>query len=104
RQKLGLDAPEEQAEMVPGHSVLTVDGQTLLGVALNARATGEPLQMKTRSGVKTYERVNLAGPVKDAQIDAMLIYTPEEYYQLLLDKAQPDSAAAHHELAERCVN
>lgn len=100
----GIDLPEETVEMVDGHRVRLVDGAEVVGVAENPRAVNEPLRMKTRTGVKTYERSVLAGPVQDVKIDGLLVYTVEELYQQMRDANPPETAAAHKALALRCMN
>jgi hypothetical protein len=104
RLKLGIDLPEETVEYVAGHRVLLTSGEKVEGLAENPRATGERLRMKTRSGVKEYERASLAGPVEDAQIDGLIVHTVEELYQSIRDKEPPETPAAHKALAFRCMN
>ncbi len=104
RLKIGIDLPEESVVLVDGHRVILTDGTKVEGIALNPRATNEPLRMKTRSGVKEYERASLAGPVEDVKIDGLLVNTPDELFQSLRDKDPPETSAAHKALALSCMN
>jgi hypothetical protein len=104
RLKLGIDLPDETVELVPGHRVQLISGEKVEGLALNPRVLSEPLKMKTRTGVKEYDRASLAGPVEDAQIDGLIIYTVEELYQKIHDESSLDTPAAHKLLATRCMN
>ena len=99
----GLDLPEETVETVKGHRVLLNSGETIVGVAENPRDSA-PLRMKTRTGVKTYDRETLAGKVEDADIDGLVVYTVEELYQLIRNQSPPETAYAHKALAQRCMN
>jgi hypothetical protein len=100
----GLDLPEETVETVPGHRVLLNSGATLVGIAENPRVITEPLRMKTRTGVKEYDRATLAGKVEDADIDGLVVFTVEELYQYIRNQAPPENAAAHKAMAQRCMN
>lgn len=103
RRDAGIDLPEETVEFVAGHRVLLNSGEWAIGVAENPRDSA-PLRMKTRTGVKEYDRSMLAGKVEDAQIDGLLVYTPEELYQRIFNETRPENAAAHKALAQRCMN
>jgi len=104
RLKLGIDLPEETTELRPGHRVMLVSGEKVEGLALNPRETNKPLQMKTRTGVKEYDRSSLAGPIEDAMIDGLIINNREELYQQVRDENPPETPAAHKALAQRCMN
>lgn len=104
RLKLGIDLPDESVELVPGHRVTLASNEKVEGFSDNPRAIGEKLRMKTRTGVKEYDRAALAGPVEDAQIDGLIIYSVEELYQKIRDESPPETPAAHKQLAMRCMN
>jgi hypothetical protein len=99
----GLDLPEETVELVKGHRVLLNSGETIYGVAENPRDSA-PLRMKTRTGVKEYDRATLAGKVEDADIDGLVVYEVEELYQKIRNENPPETAYAHKAMAQRCMN
>lgn len=104
RQTYGLEASEGSVEYVPGHRVRLITGDWIEGVAENIRNTSEPLRVRTRTGVRSFDRSQLAGAVEDTQIDGLLVYTEEELYQRMRDENPPESGAAHKALAQRCLN
>ncbi len=103
RLQYGIDVPEETEIKIPGHSILLTNGDTVVGVAENPRALGEPLRLRTRTGVRPYDRRVIAKPPMDVQIDALLVYSPEELYTMRRDEAPPENAAAHKALAEYAI-
>ena len=103
RLELGYDLPEETVVMRPGHRVLLVSGETLVGFAENPR-DDKPLRWKTKVGWKEYDRSALAGPVESTQVDGLVIFNVEELYQNLRDEAPPETAAENRDLAQKCIN
>lgn len=103
RRENGIDLPEETIEQVDGHRVLLTTGEWITGVAENPRDSA-PLRMRTRTGVKEFDRSTLAGKVEDAKIDGLLVYSPEELYQRIRNESPPETAYAHKALAQKCVN
>jgi hypothetical protein len=104
RETYGLEASEGSVEYVAGHRVLLSSGEWIYGVAENPRASSEPLRMRTRTGVRVFDRSALAGQVEDASIDGLLVYSEEELYQRMRDESPPETGAAHKALAQRCMN
>jgi hypothetical protein len=102
RRTLGIDVEEAPVVLVDGHRVTLVTGETITGVAENPRGT-EPLRMKTRAGVREYDRSTFAGEVEAVRIDGRLVYAPEEFYVLLRDAEPPRTTAANEELAKKCL-
>jgi hypothetical protein len=100
----GIDLPEETVELVHGHRFLLTSGQVVEGVAENPREMDKPLRLKTRTGVKEYDRSSIAGKVEDADIDGLLVYDVEALYQQIRDEKPPETPAAHKALAQRCMN
>jgi hypothetical protein len=100
----GIDLPEETVEVVHGHRFQLTTGQIVEGFASNPRELDKDLHLKTVTGWKDYPRASIAGKVEDADIDGLLVYTPEELYQQLRDANPPDTPAAHKALAQKCMN
>lgn len=100
RIRTGIEVPDDVEIMVPGHRILTNTngGQILEGRVLNADEKDKPLQLKTRTGVQTFERTTIAR-VDEASLPGLSVYTADELYQLLRDENPPESAAAHMDLA-----
>jgi hypothetical protein len=73
-------------------------------VAENPREIDKPLRLRTITGVKEYDRSQLAGKVEDARIDGLLVYKVEDLYQKIRDENPPQTPAAHKNLAQRCMN
>jgi hypothetical protein len=99
----GIDLPEGSVELIAGHRVLLNSGEYLVGFAENPRDSA-PLRMRTRTGTKEYDRSMLAGKVEDVQIDGLVVYSVEDLYQNIRNANPPETAAAHKQMAQRCMN
>lgn len=95
--RTGIEAPEEDAVRVPGHTVLLATGDVLQGLVLNLDAKGEAVKLKTASGVREYDRTQVQR-TDATELDGLAVYTADELYQWLRDQAPPDSPAAHKAL------
>ncbi len=107
REELGIHIPEEEQFLVDGHRVaVSAGGQKTVykrGVAENpdARGSGNGLRLKTRTGIVTipWETV---GSVDEIDLEGLVAYSRDELYQMALDRAPPETARAHFDLAVDC--
>jgi hypothetical protein len=102
RVQTGLEFADEETILVPGHKVLLVTNEWMSGLATNADAKGEPLKLKSATGVREFDRTQVA-KIESAKLDGLLVYAPEELYQWLRDRSPPDSAAAHMDLGVKAM-
>lgn len=104
REDLGIDIPEEEQVLIAGHRVEFSGSGTgdefKIGIVLNPESRDQPpgLQLKTRTGVATYDWSNV-GAVEPMEIDGLLAYKREELYQLKLDETLPETPKAHFDMA-----
>lgn len=100
--RTGLEVAEESEILVPGHRVLLAGGQIVEGKALNPDEKDKPLQLKTRTSVQPIER-NMIARIDETQLPGLIVYTSDELYQILRDANPPETAAAHLDLAVKCM-
>jgi hypothetical protein len=103
REQLGLSGWDDEEEvLIPGHQVMFQNGTLEEGVAENPDSAGEPLKLKTPSGVRTYPRDTVA-KIMPTLVPALSVYTPDEIYEYYLNKYAPESAAGHADLGRMLV-
>ncbi len=105
RIKYGIDVPVDEVVEVDGHVVTLTSGQQVVGVALNfaeyQSGAQTTLQVKTANGVQGYDS-GAVGKVLATRVEALVAYTVDELYTMERDRAPPDTAAAHFQLADYC--
>jgi hypothetical protein len=101
--RTGLEVAEETEILVTAHRVLLTSGEVLEGLALNPDEKDKPLQLKTRTSVQQLERIRIAR-IDETQLPGLAIYAPDELYQKIRDENPPETAAAHLDLAVKCMH
>jgi len=105
RVEYGIEVPEDEQVTVTGHVVtLTMNGVQMRGVVLNLdawNAGAAALELKTPTGVQTYERSRVAN-VTAVEMNAVEAYTVPELYQRQLAESPPQTAADQFALGDFC--
>jgi hypothetical protein len=103
RDMLGLAGWEEEEEvLIDGHQIIFRNGGIEEGVAENPDVAGEPLKLRTASGVWSYPR-DTVSKIISTLVPALSVYTPDQLYEFYLEEYAPESAATHSELAKQLV-
>ncbi|MCE9634159.1 MAG: zinc finger-like domain-containing protein [Planctomycetes bacterium] len=102
RVQTGIEVSEDEAPTVAGHRVLLVTGQVLEGLVLNPDAKDGPVQLKTRTSVQNIDRSQWVR-TDPTELDGLLVYKPEEWYQIRRDQSPPDTPFAHKLMALFCM-
>jgi len=104
--KLRIDLGFEVAEAKGGH-MLEADqlrnrtGNVFTGMILNRGTAAKDghYKLKTADGILTI-RVGDVRDIKKVQVDARIVYTPDELYEMKLKEKEPTTAVDHFQLAE----
>ncbi|MCU0726495.1 MAG: hypothetical protein MUE73_12010, partial [Planctomycetes bacterium] len=103
RDSLGL-TPWNQGEspVVPGHLVLFKSGEVLTGVAENPADRSRPLRVRTTVGSRDipWDTIN---EVRETEIEALTVYTPDELAAMYMEEMKPASAADWFGYGKKCV-
>lgn len=102
RVQTGIEVSEDEAPTVAGHRVLLITNQVLEGKVLNPEAKDGPVQLKTRTSVQNIDRPQVAR-IDETELDGLLVYKPEEWYQIRRDQSPPDTPFAHKLMAIFCM-
>ncbi|MFN0008159.1 MAG: hypothetical protein ACKVXR_09650, partial [Planctomycetota bacterium] len=104
RVDMGLEGSGADEEiLVAGHVLIMSNGEQVQGLCTNVEAKGEKVRLKQASGEREYPREQVQG-IKPIEVPGLFVYTPDELYKILVDKAQPQKGAQHKDMAVRCMS